>query len=59
MTRRFPLSRIALLAGGFLVLATLGGCGDDGSDFDVSEQIGPNPVLPEPAPSLVANVKVS
>jgi glucose/arabinose dehydrogenase len=59
MTRRYPLSRTALLAGGFLVLATLGGCGDDGSDFDVAEQIGPNPVLPEPSPSLVADVKVA
>src|SRR3546814_21166931 len=47
----------ALAAGGLLLLA-LAGC-DDGSDFDVSQQIGPDPVLPEPAPGLLPDLKVA
>ena len=31
----------------------------NGAEFDPSQQIGPNPVLPDPEPSLVASVKVA
>ena len=47
------------LAGSLILIAALAGCSDDGSDFDVSQQIGPDPVLPEPEPSLVAHMKVA
>src|SRR3546814_18267782 len=47
----------ALAAAGLLLLA-LAGC-DDGSDFDVSQQIGPDPVLPEAAPGLLPDLKVA
>jgi glucose/arabinose dehydrogenase len=36
----------------------LAGCGD-GADFDVSQQIGPDPVLPEPSQSLLPDLKVA
>ncbi len=44
-----------------LALASVAGCSDGGSgdDFDVSSQIGPDPVLPEPSPSLVADTKIA
>jgi glucose/arabinose dehydrogenase len=57
MTSR-PLSRRAALAGSCLVLLALAGC-DDASDFDVSTQIGPDPVLPEPSFSLLPDLKVA
>jgi len=41
-----------------LVLLALAGC-DDGGDFDVSTQIGPDPVLPEPGVSLLPDLKVA
>src|SRR3546814_278425 len=50
--------RASALAGAALLLLALGGC-DDGSDFDVSQQIGPDPVLPEPAPGLLPDLKVA
>jgi glucose/arabinose dehydrogenase len=37
----------------------LAGCGDDGADFDVSSQIGPDPVLPEPNPELMPDMKIA
>ena len=47
MTAVLPRRRSAL--GTCLVLLALAGCSDDGGDdFDVSQQIGPDPVLPEP-----------
>jgi hypothetical protein len=39
----FPLS--ALVAMGL----TLAGCGSNEDDFDVSQQYGPDPVLPSPS----------
>ena len=42
------------LAGVCLLLA---GCGND--DFDVTQQIGPDPVLPPPSQSLLPDLKVS
>jgi glucose/arabinose dehydrogenase len=43
----------ALVLAGFV----LAGCGD--SDFDVSQQYGPEPVLPAPANSLLPDLKVA
>ncbi|HEY9055816.1 MAG TPA: sorbosone dehydrogenase family protein, partial [Aurantimonas sp.] len=51
--------RAALLAGASLVLLSLAGCGDDGSNFDVSSQIGPDPVLPEPSTPLLPDIKIA
>lgn len=50
--------RASALAGACLLLLTLAGC-DDGADFDVSQQIGPDPVLPEPDPQLLPDLKVA
>jgi glucose/arabinose dehydrogenase len=54
---RFP-ARAAMLTG--VALLALAGC-DDRQDegFDVSRQIGPDPVLPEPRIPLIADVKVA
>nr|WP_236843363.1 sorbosone dehydrogenase family protein [Bradyrhizobium icense] len=49
----------AAFAGSCLLVATLAGCSDSGSDFDVSQQVGPDPVLPEPSHSLVPHLKVA
>lgn len=51
--------RATALVASCLVLLALAGCGDDGADFDVSEQIGPNPVLPEPSSALLPAMKVA
>ncbi|MCO6187830.1 sorbosone dehydrogenase family protein [Rhizobium sp. L1K21] len=37
----------------------LSGCGDDPSGFDVSKQIGTDPVLPEADPSLLPSMKIA
>jgi len=54
------MSRISLarstVAASCLILA---GCGDGGGDFDVSQQYGADPVLPEPAVSLWPDLKVA
>jgi len=55
--RLIARSKSALAASCFILLA-LAGC-DDGSDFDVSTQIGPDPVLPEPSYSLLPDLKVA
>jgi glucose/arabinose dehydrogenase len=55
----FSLLRASALAGSCLALVTLASCGDEGADFDVSQQIGPNPVLPEPDPDLFPDLKVA
>lgn len=39
--------------------ATIAGCSDTGGSFDVTQQIGPDPVLPKPNPEFVASVKVA
>jgi len=44
----------SVFAGSCLLLAS---CSDDG--FDVSQQIGPDPVLPEPTSSLIPDLKVA
>ncbi|QLF71392.1 PQQ-dependent sugar dehydrogenase [Peteryoungia desertarenae] len=51
-TRSLALATTALL------LLTLVGCSDE-SEFDVSSQIGPDPVLPEPSTSLLPDMKVA
>ena len=48
-----------VLLGCCIALASLAGCSDEGSDFDVASQIGPDPVLPEPSPALVADMKIA
>lgn len=51
---RISFLRTSVLAGGCVLLA---GCGDN--DFDVSQQIGPDPVLPPPSASLLPDLKVA
>lgn len=51
--------RARFLVGTGVLLLALGGCGDDGSDFDVSQQIGPDPVLPEPTSELMPDMKIA
>jgi glucose/arabinose dehydrogenase len=58
MTKASAVSRLTLLAGGCFVFAVFAG-GDHARAFDVSQQIGPNPVLPDPKPPLLANLKVA
>lgn len=41
-----------------LVAALAASCSYEG-DFDVSQQIGPDPVLPEPSSSLIPDLKVA
>jgi glucose/arabinose dehydrogenase len=52
------LSRTALLIFTCLAFIPLAGC-DDQSNFDISRQIGPNPVLPEPSSALLTEMKVA
>ncbi|MBU1211332.1 MAG: sorbosone dehydrogenase family protein, partial [Alphaproteobacteria bacterium] len=54
LTMRFVT---AVVASPFLF--SLAGCGESGQDFDVSQQIGPDPVLPEPNPGLLAGMKIA
>ena len=42
-----------------LAPAALAGCDDDGGDFDLSRQIGPDPVLPEPSTRCCPTMKVA
>ncbi len=53
---RIPARAVLLAAAASLALAA---CDDSTDDFDISEQIGPDPLLPEPQVPLVANVKVA
>jgi glucose/arabinose dehydrogenase len=50
--------RASALAGSCVLLVALAGC-DDGGDFDISQQIGPDPVLPEPQEALLPDLKVA
>jgi glucose/arabinose dehydrogenase len=59
MNRPRTSLRSTLLTGSCLVLLALAGCGDNGADFDVSSQIGPDPVLPEPSHDLLPDLKVA
>ena len=53
MTRASTLATVSLLA------LALAGCSDDNGDFDVTRQIGPDPVLPEPSTELLPDLKVA
>ncbi len=44
---------------GATCLLALAACDDGADDFDVSQQIGPDPELPEPRQPLLASVKVA
>lgn len=57
-SRPAALRGVALAASSAIILA-LTGCSDDGADFDVSQQIGPDPVLPEPSPGILPDLKVA
>lgn len=59
MNRRRISLRATALAGSCVVVLALAGCGDDGADFDLSSQIGPDPVLPEPSRDLLPDLKVA
>lgn len=59
MRNRPALLRASVFAGAGLAILALAGCSDDNSNFDVSQQIGPNPVLPEPSAQLVPDLKVA
>lgn len=54
MTDFFRPASVAMLVGAL----ALAGCGE-GGDFDVSSQIGPEPVLPEPRPGLLPDMKIA
>lgn len=49
---------LAIALSGSIMLLPFMAFSDD-SDFDISRQIGPDPVLPDPDPPLVANMKVA
>ncbi|WP_102961304.1 PQQ-dependent sugar dehydrogenase [Mangrovicella endophytica] len=53
------LRTIGLALAGTAALLTFSGCSDSGGDFDLSSQIGPDPVLPDPAPLLIPDLKVA
>lgn len=57
MYDRKSLFRAAALAGGCAAALAAGGA--TAADFDVSSQIGPDPVLPAPDPALLSTVKVA
>lgn len=56
---RTAMLRASALAAGCVSLPILAGCGEDGADFDVSRQIGPDPVLPEPSAELLPDMKIA
>ncbi|HEX2148296.1 MAG TPA: sorbosone dehydrogenase family protein, partial [Pseudorhizobium sp.] len=51
--------RTSTLTSTAIVLLALVGCSDDGSNFDVTQQLGPDPVLPEPRNELLPDLKVA
>ncbi|MGQ2968950.1 MAG: PQQ-dependent sugar dehydrogenase [Allorhizobium sp.] len=51
--------RHAALASTAVLMIALTGCSDDNDNFDITSQIGPDPVLPEPSQSLVPDLKVA
>jgi glucose/arabinose dehydrogenase len=51
--------RHAALASTAVFIIALTGCSDDNDNFDITSQIGPDPVLPEPSQSLVPDLKVA
>lgn len=59
MRNTHELCRSTALVGGALALLALAGCNENGTGFDVSSQIGPDPVLPAPSDSLLPDFKVA
>lgn len=59
MTRKLLTLRHAALASSAVLLLAISGCSDDNENFDVSTQIGPDPVLPEPSQDLLPDLKVA
>ena len=59
MTRSTPTLRHAALASTTVLVLALAGCSDDNGNFDITSQIGPDPVLPEPSQSLLPDLKVA
>lgn len=59
MTRRIRLRGAAAFVSSSLLVAALAGCSEGGTDFDISQQIGPEPVLPKPSYSILTNLKVA
>lgn len=55
---RLTLRHAALASTAVLIIA-LTGCSDENDNFDITSQIGPDPVLPEPSQSLVPDLKVA
>ena len=53
MTRTSTLATVSLLA------LALVGCSEENGDFDVTQQIGSDPVLPEPSTELLPDLKVA
>jgi glucose/arabinose dehydrogenase len=51
--------RFSQKAGTLFMLAMLTGCSDDNAVFDTSQQVGPDPVLPEPRMELMPDLKVA
>ncbi len=51
--------RLKVFLGTCLSLLALSGCSDDPSTFDKSQQVGPDPVLPDPEQSLVPDLAVA
>lgn len=59
MNRQFPISSAAILIAGGLLLPLPAVSAENSPVFDVYQQIGPTPFLPEPDPALVSSVKVA
>ena len=57
LTKRFHLRPDLIIS--CVALLALAGCSEDQSQFDVSQQIGPNPVLPEPSQELLPDLKIA
>jgi glucose/arabinose dehydrogenase len=53
------MSRTTYAAVGAIGLLALAACDDGPDDFDVSRQIGPDPVLPEPRQPLLASIRLA
>ncbi|WP_181707751.1 PQQ-dependent sugar dehydrogenase [Chthonobacter rhizosphaerae] len=53
------LRRVIALGTTALLAAVLVGCTDESDGFDTSSQIGPDPVLPEPNPGLLPDMKIA
>ena len=59
MSDRPHRSRAVALAGSCVLALMLAGCNSGNGNFDVSSQIGPNPVLPETSAALMPDMKIA